>query len=93
MYTHSPKHHGEPLIEPRIVLLEIKGWWLCKSKFDGPPNSYPFHLECSAGCSAGCNFSDEALTKLEMKCRLCGSPVPEEIQGVYILHNWETQTK
>ncbi len=101
MYSHHSKNGTFQAAVPTdgfstgdLELVRVDGWRLVKSKYPGITGvaSYPFHIECETGVYRRV-FTDRSGHVRPKVCIKCGDPVPEEINGLWTLHNWELETK
>jgi len=76
--------------EGRTVLLEIDDWILVTPRpgVGSHLKSLPLHQPCNSGCY----LTDKEGHHIP-KCSNCRDPVPEEIEALYILHNWEVRER
>ena len=92
MYSHHSKNGTNtvsiPKYEAATKLLEVDGWKLVRSRYLSI-NSYPLHVKCASGVyrhvSGNPSGKDGACTR-------CGEMAPDEILGLWKLHNWDTVT-
>ena len=105
MYNHHSNGTNQATIPKRDVgdvLLEIDDWKLIKARFHTTTgvDSYPIHMCGKSPEGYGVHrtveystMSEEAKHRLEGRCIKCNERMPEEIHGLWILHNWEVATK
>ncbi len=107
MYSHHSKN-GTNRVTADVtkrdagdILLEVDNWRLIKARF--PPltgvGSYPIHM-CGRnpeGYGVHRNDTFDELSngrpRREGRCIKCNEMMPNEIQGLWTLHNWDTVTK
>jgi hypothetical protein len=104
MYSHHSKNGTNQASAPeRYVgdcLLEIDNWKLIKARFSlySGTNSFPVHFcgESPEGYGVhrthDCLLSEEVIRRLEGRCIKCNEKAPDEIIGLWTLHNWEQVT-
>jgi len=67
------------------ILLQIDNWYLIKNETEiNISNSYGYHRGCKQDLQRAPFLHWKAL-----KCRGCGELPPDEMSGVYSLHNME----
>ena len=100
MYSHHSKNGTGTATKPEKTeeapLLEVDGWQLVRSKYPGMTgvDSYPYHTKCKAGVYRRHLLDHTGNIHVECNtCTKCGDPVPDEIHGMWTLHNWEVATK
>ena len=71
----------------QVVLLEIGEWMLVKPQFHTRLQSIPIHKPCGGGCGMGRRVGYHV-----PKCSMCSQPVPDEIEAMYIIHNWDVRS-
>ena len=72
-------------------VFEINDWALCKSQTTSPRGLYAKHLNCAKNKTSAA-IKDCELAWLEEespKCYICGIKVPDEIQTLMYLHEWD----
>ena len=107
MYSHHSKNGTNEATKADVavrdagdILLEIDNWKLIKARF--PPltgvASFPIHMCGKSPEGYGVHRSDEFDPSLtgrpsqRGRCIKCNKKMPEEIEGLWTLHNWEVAT-
>jgi len=70
------------------VLMELGEWVLIIPVSNKEIQSYPIHIPCESGCT-GTDRPGHHIPR----CYLCSERVPDEIEALYVLHNWEVRSK
>ena len=106
MYSHHSENGTTTASVPKRddgdVLLEVDDWKLIKARFPLVTglDSYPVHMCGKSPEGYGVHrtetystMSEEARRRLEGRCIKCNEKMPDEIHGLWTLHNWEVATK
>jgi hypothetical protein len=106
MYSHHSTSGTNQATTPKRdagdVLLEIDNWKLIKARFHTTigVDSYPIHMCGKSPEGYGVHrtveyttMSEEAKHRLQGTCVKCGERAPDEIMGLWTLHNWEVATR